>query len=654
VVIFRNYDKNQRLYCIFSRLFSTFILLFSCVAFHAQNCPPNIDFETGTFTGWTCYIGNTTANGNANQINLAQSSPVTGRQTMLSSFPPGNGLDPYGGFPQNCPNGSGHSIRLGNDLGGGEAEGISYDFVVPAGQNSYSLIYYYAVVFQDPNHQEFQQPRMVIEITNLSDGSLIYCSSFTFIPFGNILPGFFESANPGSSTPVWCKDWSAVSINLDNMAGKSIRLFFKTGDCTFQRHFGYAYIDVNSECGGEFVGASYCPDDTLIHVTAPYGYQNYTWWNSSFTTILGNQQTVTFSPPPPPGTTIAVEVVPYNGYGCLDTLVAKLMDTLTVTAYGGTDKLSCNTSPVQLGELPRAGLVYQWSPALGLSNPNISNPFASPGATTTYYLRVNHDGGGCVDRDTVVVTASIINNTMQLLGKATYCVGSGDSAVLIVQPDVKIEWYKNNALVATDQVRMPVTQSGNYFATIYNSDGCSITTDTQAIFVDKPRPGITYPIEYALENAPLGLQARPFGSSALWSPATNLDIPTSFTPVFKGLYDQLYTITIKTTTGCTTVDTQQVKTIKSVEIFVPTAFTPNHDGLNDVLKPVLIGVKQLKYFRVFNRWGQLIFETKTSDRGWDGKLSGVLQSSQLVVWIAEGIGVDGRVYSRKGSTVLIR
>ncbi len=74
------------------------------------------------------------------------------------------GVDPYGGFPVNCPNGSGYSIRLGNNSGGGQAEGISYEFTIPANENSYSLIYHYAVVFQAPNHRENEQPRMEIEV----------------------------------------------------------------------------------------------------------------------------------------------------------------------------------------------------------------------------------------------------------------------------------------------------------------------------------------------------------------------------------------------------------------------------------------------------------------------------------------------------------
>jgi len=66
----------------------------------------------------------------------------------------GGGIDPYGGFPVNCPNGSGHSIRLGNNSAGREAEGVSYDFTIPAGANTYNLIYNYAVVFPDPGHHE--------------------------------------------------------------------------------------------------------------------------------------------------------------------------------------------------------------------------------------------------------------------------------------------------------------------------------------------------------------------------------------------------------------------------------------------------------------------------------------------------------------------
>jgi gliding motility-associated-like protein len=567
----------------------------------------------------------------------------------------GNGLDPYGGFPVNCPNGSKHSIRLGNDQAGTEAEGISYEFTIPANKNEYSLIYHYAVVFQDPNHLEYQQPRMEIEITNVTDNTTIDCSSFTFIPFGSLLPGFFASPTQVDNTAIWCKDWSAVSINLNGNAGKTIRLFFKTADCTFRRHFGYAYIDVNSECSSEFVGAAFCPDDTAVNVTAPYGYQNYTWFNNSFSQVIGTQQMLTLKPPPPTGVKIAVEVVPYNGYGCLDTLYAQLLDTLTVTANAGPDTVSCNYNAVQLGVISKPGLVYQWSPAAGLSGTTIANPLATPNVTTTYVLTTRHDGGGCLDTDTVIVRSSLIDSSLQLIGKETYCSDSGDSTILKVQPTDSIQWFKDNAPInAANQKEYKVIKSGSYYAVLYNKAGCVISTAKKNILIDNPRPGIRYPLQYAVIDLPFDLKARQFGSGVLWSPGIHLDNPASYTPVFNSNEDQLYTIKITTATGCVTVDTQMVKVVEHAEIYVPSAFTPNNDGLNEFLRPTLMGIKELRYFRIYNRWGQLLFETKNILPGWNGKLNGVPQPTGVVVWLAEGIGVDNKIYVRKGTSTLIR
>jgi gliding motility-associated-like protein len=74
------------------------------------------------------------------------------------------------------------------------------------------------------------------------------------------------------------------------------------------------------------------------------------------------------------------------------------------------------------------------------------------------------------------------------------------------------------------------------------------------------------------------------------------------------------------------VDTQIVKTLKEVKIYVPTAFTPNNDGRNDYLRPILLGVKQLQYFRVYNRWGQVVYTMQPNQLGWDGTLNGQQQT----------------------------
>lgn len=804
-------------------LFSIIFFTFSTFA-TAQDCPPNIDFEFGNFAGWTCYTGGVAAVGGQNVITLSPSGPEITRHTMLSAFP-GDGLDPYGHFPMNCPNGSGHSIKLGNTSGGAEAEGMSYEFTIPAGVNEYNLIYHYAVVFQDPNHQQNEQPRMQIEITNVTDNKIITCSSFAFFPYGTPLPGFEMSDNPGSSTPVWFKNWSAVSINLDNNAGKKIRLFFKTADCTFRRHFGYAYIDVNSECSGKFEGASFCPDDTVLNVVAPYGYQGYTWYNSDFTQVLGHEQVLTYVPPPPNSTTVAVVLVPYNGYGCLDTLYADLKNNLVVIADAGKDTVSCNHNPVPIGGPPKLGINYHWSPAAGLSNPDVANPLALPDVTTQYIVTARSNGGGCIQSDTVLVKASLVDNGITLLGKDKFCLGSGDSAVLVVQPADSIQWFKEEiAIPGATSPTYRVTQTGNYYALLFGGYGCvlqtvskqitissvpvanfSLTNPEQCLFgnqfvfknnstnavgpmfyqwvfgdgneastrdvtysyriagnynvklvvssivgvcadsttvpviihpnaiaaftvaptcinlpvsfinntadtvgspinykwtfsngqsstlrnppqqvytaagnytislsvssaqcpspshtathnlaVESPRPASRYPVEFAVINFPLDLHARSFGETVLWSPAINLDNATSFNPVFKGNTEQQYIIDIKTKAGCVTTDTQLVKLVKSVEIFVPNAFTPNGDGINDDLKPVFFGIKELHYFRVYNRWGQLFYQTQTLKQGWNGTFKNIKQEMQTVVWMLEALGVDGIIYTRQGTSVLLR
>ena len=638
------------------QLFVFFILFI--LKLNAQPCPINIDFESGNFNGWTCYSGSVAQVAGKNVITLNSSGgPLFSQHQLFDAAISTGETDYYGGFPVICPNGSGYSVKLGNNSGGHQAEGISYEFTIPANRNTFSLIYHYAVVFQDPRHLDFQQPRLELEITNLTDNELIECSSFTFFPLGSPLPGFFQSPNSADSTTVWCKDWSAVTINLNGKAGKTIQLFFKTADCVFTRHFGYAYIDVNTECSSEFTGATYCPDDTAVNVIAPYGYSNYNWFNNTFSQHLGSQQQIRFSPPPAVGTTIAVELTPYNGYGCTDTLYARLIDTLTLKAFAGVDAISCNQELVKLGENPKPGVVYSWTPATGLTNAFIANPRAGPANNTTYELTVRNAGGGCLSRDTVIITAPYIDSSLLVNGNTAYCITSNDSTVFYVQPADSIQWFRNNlAIRSANQTRFKASLSGTYHAVLYNFLGCSLSTRPQQVLIEIPKPGITYPVQYSVVNNPLQLAARDFGISTIWKPSAHLDDPSNTNPVFKvtNEIDQLYTIEIKTVAGCLTTDTQFVKSIKEVKIYVPNAFTPNNNGLNDLLRPLLLGVKEIKFFRIYNRWGQLVYDMQSADRGWDGTFKGMLQPSGTFVWLVQGLGLDNKIYTQKGITTLIR
>ena len=90
------------------------------------------------------------------------------------------------------------------------------------------------------------------------------------------------------------------------------------------------------------------------------------------------------------------------------------------------------------------------------------------------------------------------------------------------------------------------------------------------------------------------------------------------------------------------------------DIFVPKAWSPNGDGHNDRLYPLAVCIRELKYFRVFNRWGQLVFETNILEQGWDGSFHGKPQVMDTYTWTLEAIGEDGKYYKRAGNSVLIR
>src|SRR4051812_10857146 len=97
---------------------------------HSQSCPPNLDFETGDFSHWDCFVGLTDTIDGKNRMTLNPSPPVSNRHEIISAATsPAN--DPYGGFPKLCPYGGKYSVKLGNTNTNAEAEAISYTFVVP-------------------------------------------------------------------------------------------------------------------------------------------------------------------------------------------------------------------------------------------------------------------------------------------------------------------------------------------------------------------------------------------------------------------------------------------------------------------------------------------------------------------------------------------
>jgi gliding motility-associated-like protein len=114
-------------------------------------------------------------------------------------------------------------------------------------------------------------------------------------------------------------------------------------------------------------------------------------------------------------------------------------------------------------------------------------------------------------------------------------------------------------------------------------------------------------------------------------------------------------VATNTSFGCSDSIAKKVKVLKSCFIAVPSAFTPNNDGLNDFLYPTNALKADNLTFKVYNRWGQLVFNSRNWQDKWNGKYNGIEQNTGVYVWFLTYTHRDtGKQVFQKGTTTLIR
>ena len=114
--------------------------------------------------------------------------------------------------------------------------------------------------------------------------------------------------------------------------------------------------------------------------------------------------------------------------------------------------------------------------------------------------------------------------------------------------------------------------------------------------------------------------------------------------------------TIADNRGCFTAQsTFTVDVLPEASIAVPTAFTPNGDGKNDIIYVAGWGIKSLQYFKIFNRWGELVFQSNDLTVGWDGTYNGVPQNIETYVYEASALSyISDKPLTKKGYINLLR
>ncbi|MDE3236627.1 MAG: PKD domain-containing protein, partial [Bacteroidota bacterium] len=292
---------------------------------------------------------------------------------------------------------------------------------------------------------------------------------------------------------------------------------------------------------------------------------------------------------------------------------------------------------------------------------NCSSVLVAP-STTTKYKVIGVNQYGCSDINNTVV--SIIQPfSMTASANDTICIGQEKK--LFASGAASYSWYPADGLISTTT---PTTIASPTATTTYRVIGkdaynCFADTASITLVVGKPTP-ISLGTDSVLQAGVVyNFKAIPAVNDIkqwLWSGSNNLSCYTCATPQAKIVYDECISCSATNIYGCTTNDTVCLKTFcPTAEIFVPNVFTPDGDGVNDKLIVQGKGIKLVKSFRIFNRWGELIFERTNFSPGdpsyaWDGKIRGKDASPDVFVYVCEVICEKGYPSIFKGNVAILK
>ncbi len=317
------------------------------------------------------------------------------------------------------------------------------------------------------------------------------------------------------------------------------------------------------------------------------------------------------------------------------------------------------------------GMVAAWNwelnnqPVSTAQLPQLQN--LQPG---NYSLRLSvENNSGCASTNLAEQTFTILPAPVVEIGLTNGCINEPISFAGIQADGQTVinawEWQLGNGSTADQQ--NVVHSYGNAFAgnialTATATNGCQSATVTRPLRVNEIAVTAAGSDTLAIPNQPFQLQAAmtrlAFGSvndlDYSWTPANQLHHPSAATTTGILGDDETFTVTVTTPEGCTAIAQAPVTLFKGSAIYVPTAFTPNQDGLNDFLKPLYIGIEQLDYFIISNRWGQPVFSTRSLYEQWNGFFQQQPQPAGVYVWQLSAVDFAGKRYNLKGSITLIR
>jgi gliding motility-associated-like protein len=353
-----------------------------------------------------------------------------------------------------------------------------------------------------------------------------------------------------------------------------------------------------------------------------------------------------------------VSSVVIDDHGCKDSVATPVNIHPLPNTNAGNDLVVCKGSSRQLNAT--GALNYSWSPSTGLSCINCSNPFVLP-VDTTIYVVTGVSEFGCIKPDTLQVN---VRKPFKLTVSPDDSLCAGEFTHLFASGADKYTWVPSTGLdnpnSATPKANPSVTTLYKVIAT--DNDNCF--TDTASVLITVSslptvKAGNNVTVDVA-STAQLHATGSKDITSWSWTPQYQLTCFDCPDPRVIGKQTTTYTVKVKNAAGCVSNDHLTVfVTCNNGNLFIPNTFSPNGDGMNDKFYPRGTGLGIIRSFRVFNRWGELIFErinfnANDASAGWDGTYKGQKLSPDVFVYTCEVVCENNEVLLFKGDVTLIQ
>ena len=573
-----------------------------------------VGFEDGYTTGWSTYRAQTAGYPEATIQNVLTEGTGVTQITNAGNDPFLNSLGVI--MSTLSPEGGTHSLKMEDNLVGGNATMITKEFVVNATNCLY--IYHYAVVLEDPGHPG--RPFFKAEITD-SDGNFVPCGNYEVIADNPENEGFNAVAGTGVGGPTvyWYKDWTYVAVNLESYIGQTITITFIVGDCSAGEHLAYAYVD-ETVSPLEASIASYCPGDETITLEAPEGFLSYLWW----TPAPVFSQSVTLNNPESIGI-VTVEMESELG-NCPITMTVNLNELPTVEPNFSFNTV-CSGELVQFTNTSiEDGVIisdYLWNFGNGNDTSIAENPtytFAEPGIYNVNLQTTTENG--CVNDTTIGVTvdccvpSTSFDYVLDVCGTlATFIyTGTADSTYIY-------SWDFSGGTIISGNGKGPIVvdfqNPGNYNVSLSvtkNSQvACNTTFASHNIEIIEPLSSSINKVDVLCAGDTTGeVSIIAFGGtepySYLWSNGQSANIITNL-PVNN------YSVTVTDVNNCSTINSAEVLSIN-------TAININFDITNNlcfgdekgiIISTVTGGTTPYSYLWSNNETGEKIEDLANDD-----------------------------------------